>query len=125
MLGCQDRHAYAIIRTLTIHGARKDSSQLGLSPRLGSLHRSCPPLLYTVPAMLSSRICPSTSSTLASRSPLAYWSRVEASRYLLRYECKLCIGQEETIVGYVLLHLRHPTVGLRTKSKLDLHERLE
>ncbi len=39
-------------------------------------------LFQTVPAILSSRICPSTSSTLASRSPLAYWSRVDASRYL-------------------------------------------
>jgi hypothetical protein len=43
---------------------------------------------HTVPAMLNSRICPNTSSTLASKSPLAYWSRVEASRYLCHKQLK-------------------------------------
>lgn len=46
-------------------------------------------LFYTVPAMLSSRIWPSTSSTRASRSPLAYWSRVEASRYCCTWAMRL------------------------------------
>lgn len=45
--------------------------------------------LYTVPAMLSSRIWPKTSSTRASRSPLAYWSRVEASRYCCTWAMRL------------------------------------
>lgn len=37
-----------------------------------SSRSSSPQSIYTVPAMLNSRICPSTSSTRASRSPLAY-----------------------------------------------------